>query len=323
MRRFIAMSLGLLLLVVHIDGRAEDTGVGVATLVPGPPSCPQTSPVRTAFERTIRQAGFDRVSFTRVCYAELAEIPARLSQVLATKPSVVVIWGSAVAARMVAESTGTVPVVFGDIPDPVENGLVASLAHPGGHVTGISSSDEELVAKRVELLKEAVPGLTRLAVLANTSNPNQLRYAEVAKQAARSLKIEARVYPVERPPQLARSFAEMAADGNQAIVLLPDAWFYPQRAEIVSIAAGYRVPVMYTNTAYPDLGGLLTYASDLVAMGEKVGGYVAKILKGAKASELPVERAATIEYIVNTRTAREQGISLPAATLMRATRVIE
>lgn len=295
----------------------------MATLVPGPPSCPQTSPVRTAFERTIRQAGLDRVAFIRVCYAELAEIPARISQVLATKPSVVVIWGSEVAARMVAESTGTVPVVFGDIPDPVENGLVSSLAHPGGHVTGISSSDEELVAKRVELLKEAVPRLTRLAVLANISNPNQLRYADITKQAARLLKIEARVYPVEQPSQLEHSFDAMSEDRNQAIVLLPDAWFYPQRAQIVSIAVGHRIPVMYTNTAYPELGGLLTYAVNLVAMGEKVGGYVTKILKGAKPSDLPVERAASIEYIVNARTAREQKISLPAATMLRATRVIE
>jgi putative ABC transport system substrate-binding protein len=302
---------------------AEELRAAVASLVPGPPACPQTSPVRTAFEAAIRRAGFGDASFTRFCYAELSDIPARIQQMLGAKPTVVVVWGSAPAVRVVLTSTGTLPVIFSDAADPVGNGLVRSLSRPGGTVTGISSVDEDLVNKRVELLKEALPNLSRLAVLGNLSNPDQSRYAERTLQAARSIGVEARVYSVESRQQLLLAFHAIARDGMDAMVLLPDAWFYPMRSEITELAAAHRIPAMYTNTAYPDVGGLLTYAPDLVAMGEQVGGFVAKLLKGGRTNDMPVEQPTKFELVVNAKTARLLGIHLSPATMLRATRVVE
>src|SRR3954470_2417621 len=132
---FLALSL---LTIVPARGEPAREALGVATLVPGPPSCPQASPVRTAFERVVRDS-VQNASFSRVCYTELSDIPSRVRDILTANPKVLVVWGSAVAARMAIDASGQLPIVFGDIPDPVANGLVDSLGRPGGRVTGISS----------------------------------------------------------------------------------------------------------------------------------------------------------------------------------------
>jgi len=193
--------------------------------------------------------------------------------------------------------------VFADVADPVKNGLVASLAHPGGNMTGLTNVTEELVAKRIELLKEALPSLTRIAVLGNLTNPEQPPYFRVAQEAARRLNAEARLYPVETQANLAAAFSNMEADHMQAVLLLPDAWFYPLRTEIVALAAKHRIPAIYGNTAYADAEGLFVYGVNLSSLNVKVIVYLDKILKGAKPGDLPVERPSQFDFIVNQRTA--------------------
>ena len=213
------------------------------------------------------------------------------------------VWGSAVVAKAVRDATTTTPVVFADVADPVKNGLVASLAHPGGNMTGLTNVTEELVAKRIELLKEALPSLTRIAVLGNLTNPEQPPYFRVAQEAARRLNAEARLYPVETQANLAAAFSNMEADHMQAVLLLPDAWFYPLRTEIVALAAKHRIPAIYGNTAYADAEGLFVYGVNLSSLNVKVIVYLDKILKGAKPGDLPVERPSQFDFIVNQRTA--------------------
>jgi putative ABC transport system substrate-binding protein len=171
-------------------------------------------------------------------------------------------------------------------PDQEWFGVFARTA--GGNVTGITNVSEELLAKRVELLKEALPSTTRIGVLGNMSNPGQPVYLKVVQDAARRLGMEAQSYPVEEQSQLAPAFTAMERDHVQALVLLPDAWFYPLRSEVVGLAAKRRLPAIYGNTGYADAGGLLVYGVNLPSLNVKVvSAYLDKILKGAKPGDLP------------------------------------
>lgn len=186
-------------------------------------------------------------------------------------------------------------------------------------MTGITNVTDELVAKRTELLKEALPSLTRLAVLGNLTNPEQPSYLRVVQGAAKALKMEARLYPVESQAQLAEAFTQMEHDEMQAVLLLPDAWFFPNRSEIIGLAARHRIPAMYHNTAYAELGGLFVYGANLSDMTMKAASYMEKILKGTRPGDLPVSRPQRFDFIVNAKTAREQGVQLSSSTRLRAT----
>ena len=149
---------------------AGDSKIRIVSLTPGPPACPiGTDPATLTFQRGMREAGYGAEDYSQYCYSSLSEVPKQVREILATKPTVLLVWGSAVAAKAVRDATTTLPVVFADVADPVKNGLVASLAHPGGNMTGLTNVTEELVAKRIELLKEALPSLTRIAVLGNVT----------------------------------------------------------------------------------------------------------------------------------------------------------
>ena len=304
---------------------AEDAkGPRIAYLFPGPPACPTiNNSASVAFQRRLQEAGYGNAEQTQYCYQTLADVPTRVRQILEAKPSIALIWGSASAARALRDASPTLPVVFVDVADPVKNGLAQSLSHPGGSTTGITNMGEELVAKRVQLLKESIPTLTRLAVIGNLTNPEQPYYWSVVQDAARVRRVEARIYAVETQAQLAPAFAAMKRDDMQAVLLLGDVWFYPHRAEIVALAAGHRLPMMYGNTAYADLGGLYTYGANLSGMGLKSIKYIDKILKGARPGDLPVERPEEFDFIVNLKTAREMGMTVPPTTLLRATQVVQ
>jgi len=304
---------------------AADGQLRIATLIPGPPACPIGTDASTlAFQRSLREAGYSTNDVTQYCYTALSDLTVRVREILASRPTVILVWASPVAARAVKDATSTVPVVFADVADPIRNGLVSSLARPGGNVTGITNVSEELLAKRVELLKEALPSTTRIGVLGNMSNPGQPVYLKVVQDAARRLGMEAQSYPVEEQSQLAPAFTAMERDHVQALVLLPDAWFYPLRSEVVGLAAKRRLPAIYGNAGYADAGGLLVYGVNLPGLNVKVvSAYLDKILKGAKPGDLPVEAPVQFDFIVNQQTAREIGVHIAPAALLRATKVVE
>ena len=267
----------------------------VEFLIPGPPAC--DAPPST-FRKTMAVLAPDALVVQR-CYAEFDDLPALARKIVSTMPDVVVVYGQSPAARALKDVAGRIPLVFVDLADPVGNGLVESLARPGTNATGIANMAEELVAKRLELLREVLPGLTRVALLGNVSVPLQVEYERRAQAAASQLKMKAILYAVTARTQLADAFQQMERDGVQAVVLLPDAWFYPSRSEIVALAGAHRLPAMYRNTDYAIAGGLLVYAPDLPAMSERAAGYVVRILKGAKPGELPVEGPTKLQFIVN------------------------
>ena len=304
---------------------ADGAEIRIAYLFPGPAECPidTTSPAAIAFQRRLQEAGFGSAEQKQYCYLTLADVPARIREILDSKPSILLVWASANAASAVKEVTSTLPVVFVDVGDPVKMGLVKSLAHPGTNMTGITDIEEELVAKRIEILKEALPQTNRLAVIGNLTHPEQSVYLRVIQEAARGLRIETRTYEVKTQPDLAGAFSAMSRDLMQAVILLPDAWFYPNRVEIVQLATTHRIPQIFGNTGFADAGGLLTYGPNLSGMSLDAAAYLVKILKGAKPGDLPVERPTQFDFIVNQRAARAIGVTVSPAALLRATKVIE
>ena len=291
----------------------------LALVIPGPPNCVKDDLTIPA----MKESGIDPATVTQYCFSELSAVPRLMRHVIDAKPDVLVIFASAVAVRVAHEASPSLPIVFGDVPDPVKNGLARSLSHPGMNMTGITNNTEELLGKRIEILKRAFPYITRLAVLGNPANEGQPAYLRVAQKAARAINIEIQLYAVESQPQLAMAFAAMARDGMQAALVLPDAWFFPHRAGIAALAAEHRLPMIFGNTAYIAAGGLLMYGANLSSMARKTWADVQRILRGANASDLPIEQPTEFDFVVNARAAREQGLEVSPAAMLSATRVVQ
>jgi len=298
---------------------ARDEHPRIALVIPGPPNCVIDSLTRPP----MLESGIDPATVTLYCFSDQRDIPRQMGAIVAAKPSILVIFASPVAVRAARDASATLPIVFADVPDPVKEGLAKSLARPGLNLTGITSNTNELLGKRIEILKEALPYITRIALLGNVANDAQLGYLRVAQDAAALVKLESKLYAVESPSQLAPAFESMERDHMQAVVLLPDAWLFPNRVEIFELAAKHRLPVMSGNSLYGELGGLLTYGADLPSMARRAWAYVQRILNGANPGDLPVEQPTELNFIVNAKTAREQGFKVSPASMMRATRVIE
>jgi putative ABC transport system substrate-binding protein len=230
---------------------------------------------------------------------------------------------AAAAARAAREASPTLPIVFADVHDPVKNGLARSLAHPGLNMTGITNNSDELIGKRIEIIREALPEVRRIALLGNLNDEGQQAYLRVARDAARALRIETGLYDVQSERDLDAAYAAMERDRMQVVLLLPDPWFFPHRVELAALSASHHVPLVTGNVAYGELGGLLTYGANLPAMAKRAWLYVHKVLDGANPGELPAEQPIELDFIVNAKTAREQGLKISPTAMMRATRIID
>jgi putative ABC transport system substrate-binding protein len=227
------------------------------------------------------------------------------------------------AIRAAREATSTIPIVMASVVDPVATGLVASLARPGGNITGLSNMAPQLVGKQLEMLKEVVPKASRAAVLwnpANLGNAPQLRAAEVA---ARTLGV--RLQPVEArgPSEIDSAFAAMTKEGAGAVVVLVDVLFVDQRTRIANLAATHRLPAVYGTPEPVEAGGLMAYGPSFLYNYRRAAVYVDKILKGAKPADLPIEQPTKFELVVNLKTAKALGLTIPQSLLSRADEVIQ
>jgi putative ABC transport system substrate-binding protein len=295
----------------------------IATLAPGSVGCPLIS-ANAAFDKGFQDLGYDPLPVIEYrCFDQIGELPRLVAETIASKPPLVVVWGTTVAVRLLHESAPNLPIVFVNFGDPVGAGLVESLSRPGGKITGISNATEELLAKRVEILKEALPRATHLAVLFNVSNPVQQDRLRTTQLAARKVNVDARAYAAPSANDLASAFAAMKSDGMDAVVLLPDIFFYVNREQVSSLARRFKIPLMSYTTAYVEVGGLFVYGPNLDDMSYRAATYVDKILRGSSPSEIPVELPTLFDFVVNAKTAREIGVSLPSSVVLRATRVID
>jgi putative tryptophan/tyrosine transport system substrate-binding protein len=235
----------------------------------------------------------------------------------------VIVTGSSPAASAAKNATSTIPIVMVTTGDPVQGGLIASLSRPGGNVTGVTALGQVLNVKRLELLKEAVPGVKRVAVLANPASPYTEPFLQESEAGARALGIDVRVLEAREPDDLVRTFEAIVHERAEALMVLADPMFISHRRRIVELASTYRLPSIFGERGSVQTGGLMFYGASLPDMYRRAATYVDKILKGAKPADLPVEQPTTFELVINLKTAKALGLELPWFLQQRADEVIE
>jgi putative ABC transport system substrate-binding protein len=228
------------------------------------------------------------------------------------------------AALAAKDATATIPIVGIGFDNPVENGLVASLARPGGNVTGLSyGAGPEIFGKDIELFRAMLPELRRVAVLSNPAGLNHTLMISSVKSAARALGVELLLLEASGPGEFDRAFAAMASERVGALFVFGDPMFGVHRARLAELAVQYRLPSMHTNRPHVEAGGLMCYGPSFSDLWRRAAAYVDKILKGAQPADLPVEQPTKFELIINLRTARAIGVEIPQSMLLRADEVIE
>ena len=248
--------------------------------------------------------------------------PALAAELVALTVDVIVA-GATPAVLAVKQATGMIPIVFPIHTDPVGAGLVANLARPGGNVTGLSFSSEDLPGKRIELLKEVIPGVSRIAVLWNSPNAAALVQLKTAEVAARALSVSVQVLEVRGADGLERAFQAATRGASGALLVLDDPATFLLRKRIVGLAAKNRLPAMYGTREFAVDGGLIAYGANVPDMFRRAAIYVDKIIKGAKPADLPVEQPTKFDFVINLKTAKALGLTIPPSLLLRADQVIE
>jgi putative tryptophan/tyrosine transport system substrate-binding protein len=284
---------------------------------------------REAFLQGLRDLGYvegrNVVIEYRDAEGKLERLPALAAELVALKVDVIVA-PPTVAALAAKHATRTLPIVFAVAADPVTSGLVTSLARPGGNVTGLSTLALELVGKRLEQLKQAVPGVSRVAVLwqpggqGERLDKDMLKEAEVA---ARALGVRLQIVEARRPADFDRAFSAMTRGRAGALTVLGNNMFIIEQRRLVDLAAKTRLPAVYTSREYVDAGGLMSYGPDGADLFRRAATYVDRILKGTKPGDLPVEQPTKFELVINPKTAKALGLTIPPSVLGRADQVIQ
>ena len=227
------------------------------------------------------------------------------------------------AARAAKEATTTIPIVMVLVADPVAFGFVASLARPGGNVTGFAFLLPELSGKRLQLLKDAIPRLSRVAVLWNAANPYKAFDLKEVQAVAEALRVAVETLPVRGPDDFAHAFETAVASGAGGLITLDDPFTIAHRTRIVSLALKYRLPALYGVRPFADAGGLMSYGPDRVDQNRRAATYVDKILRGAKPADLPVEQPTKFELVINLKTAKALELTIPPSLLQRADDIVQ
>jgi len=249
-------------------------------------------------------------------------LPGLAAELVRLKVDVIVAVGGP-PPHAAKDATSTIPIVMTNHGDPVGTGLVASLARPGGNVTGLSTVNPDLVGKQLQLLKEAVPRLSRVAVLSNPTHPlHRLPLREV-EVAARSLKVGLQVLEARAPSEFASAFSAATKESAGALIVLGDGMFFGQRTRIAELAAKSRLPMIAAEREYAEAGGLLAYGANFRESFRRAATYVDKILKGAKPGDLPIEQPTKFEFVINLKTTKALGLTIPQSVLLRADEVIQ
>jgi putative tryptophan/tyrosine transport system substrate-binding protein len=286
---------------------------------------PARDPVHAAWLSGLREKGWIEGKNLLVEYRYAPDrLPALAAELVALTPDLIIAPGPQ-AALALKSATTTIPIIFMSVADPVGLGLVQSLSRPGGNITGLATMvPDDFGAKRLEILRELVPGASKIALLANPNNPMHRRnYGEFLSRTARRLGVALLTVEATTAEELDVAFASAAAQHADAVMDLGDTLTFFQAPRIIALAAKYHLPAGYLFRKFADGGGLVTYGPDLPDLFRRAAGYVDKILKGTKPSDLPVEQPTKYELIINMKTAKALGLSVPPSLLVRADQVIE
>jgi putative tryptophan/tyrosine transport system substrate-binding protein len=254
---------------------------------------------------------------------DYSKLPQLATELVNRGVSIIIASGNVNAAKAAIAATSTIPIVFANGGDPIKLGLVASISRPGGNVTGVSFFFSELGAKRLEILRELIPSLVRIGLLVNPDNSVTATDISSMEDAARMLMMQVTVARATSVREFEPAFASFATSKVQALIVNTDAFFNSRRDDLVALAARLSIPTSYPSHNYISAGGLLCYGTDVDEMYQQAGVYVGRILRGAKPADLPVMQPTKFELIINLKTARALGLTVPPTLLARADEVIE
>ena len=325
-RRDVLLAGGIALLVAHPLGRGQSaTGIRrVGGRSFG--SKASSAHVYAALIQGMRDLGWmegKSVEY-QIVYADgdVNRLDALASEVMRQKVDVIVV-GSAPGVRALQRATKTIPIVMANVANPVGNGFVASLARPGGNTTGIANLYDEVLGKLIGVLHEVAPGARRIAIVLNETNPVHPVFWAAAQSACAALDLVALRVVASAPAQLGAAVGEIVRQRSQAAVVVTDGMYLVERAKVHELMQTTRLPVAYAMREHVVAGGLLSYGADLAVNFRHAATYVDKILKGAKPADLPVEQATKFDLVINLKTAKALGITVPKDMLLRADEVIQ
>ncbi|TMA07033.1 MAG: ABC transporter substrate-binding protein [Deltaproteobacteria bacterium] len=319
------LALGAMLLALSFPANAQQPKkVGrIGYLAAGTPSA--RAPYTEAFRQGLRDLGYIEGQNIAIEYRyaqeKLDRQPALAAELVSLKVDVILTAGAS-GTRSAREATNTIPIIMAQDPDPVGNGFVTSLARPGGNITGLSSLVAELGGKRLELLREVVPRLSRVAVLGTSTNPANAQQLREAELAAGPIGVRLQFLDVLDPKDIETGFRAATKGRADAVLVFGGPFFIPRRTKIAELAIKSRLPAIYNRSEFVEAGGLMTYGASIPDLYRRAATYVDKILKGTKPADLPVQQPIKFEFVINLKAAKQIGLTIPPNVLARADRVI-
>jgi len=323
----LTLSLGLLFAPLSAGAQPPVKIYRIGVLANALPTAPQAVRLWEAFAEGMRERGYiegrNFVIERRATEGRLERSPSLAAELVGLKVDLILAVGTPNAAAA-KQASGALPIVMVYVLDPVGAGIVDSLAHPGGNITGVTFlAGPEIVGKHLELLKEAIPNASRVAVLSNPESADYARFSRETRAAGRALRLALQFYEVRDPHELKGAFAAMTKGRAAALYVLPHPFTFANAKTIADLATESRLPGVFAFRESVEAGGLMAYAANAPDMFRRAAGYVGRIFKGAKPGDLPIEQPTKFELVINLKTAKALGLTIPQSVLIRADEVIQ
>ncbi len=327
MRRkiYVLVAAALVLISVHLAEAQQPANIPRIGYVSASPLSAQSARIE-AFRQGLRELGYvegkNIVIEWRYAEGKLDRVPALAAELVHLKVDIIVTAGPS-ATRAAKEATSTIPTVMTQDGDPVANGFVASLARPGGNITGLSTLAPEISGKQLELLKEIVPRLSRVVVLGTSTQPGNAQALRETELAAGAFKVKLQFLDVLSAKDIETAFQAASKGRADGVLALAAPMLVSQRTQVIELAVKSRLPAIYYQSEFVEEGGLISYGVSISDLARRAATYVDKILKGAKPADLPVEQPIKFEFIINLKAAKQIGLTIPPNVLARADKVIK